>query len=125
MPDFIKKVASEMDQDSGFRSPWPAEKGNSYLLSEGPKRDDLSIDGNVIWYRFSSSAETGEASPEGVCLCPLAESKPAGMSTTYCYCSVGYVKESFELRFDRKVDVELTDSVLKGGKRCSFKITVI
>ncbi len=94
-------------------------------ISEGPKRDDVSIEGNVIRYQFSSSAETGAASPEGICLCPVAESKPAGMSPTYCYCSVGYVKESFELRFNRKVDVELTDSVLRSGKRCKFKITVL
>jgi hypothetical protein len=29
-----------------------------------------------------------------------------------------------EMRFGRPVEVELLDSVLRGGKRCKFKITV-
>lgn len=85
----------------------------------------LKVEGNIIHYQYAGSAETGGAVADGICLCPMAESKPAGLSSTYCHCSVGYVKESFELQFNRKVDVELLDSVLKGGKRCKFKITVI
>jgi len=93
-------------------------------VAQRPPREDLKVEGRVIYFQYNSSAETGAASPEGVCLCSMVESKPAGMSPTYCHCSVGYVKEMFELRFGRKVDVELLDSVLRGGKRCKFKITV-
>lgn len=89
------------------------------------KREGLRVEGNVIYFEFDSSAETGQASPEGICLCPMVESKPAGMSPTYCLCSVGYVQEMHELRFGRKAEVELLDSVLMGGKRCRFKITVV
>lgn len=88
-------------------------------------REGLKIEGNVIYYQYSGSAETGGPVADGICLCSMAESKPAGLSPTYCHCSVGYVKEMFELRFNRKVDVELLDSVIKGGKRCRFKITVV
>jgi len=93
--------------------------------AEANQQEGFKVEGNVIHFQYNSSAETGGEAKEGVCLCSMAESKPAGMSPTYCYCSVGYVKEMFELRFNRKVDVELLDSVLKGGKRCRFKITVI
>jgi predicted hydrocarbon binding protein len=55
----------------------------------------------------------------------MVESKPEGMSATYCHCSVGYVQKMNELKFGRSVDVELIDSVLMGGKRCKFKITVL
>ena len=89
------------------------------------KREGLRVEGNVIFFEFDSSAETGQGSAAGVCLCPMVESKPAGMSPTYCLCSVGYVKEMHELRFGRKAEVELLDSVLKGGPRCRFKITVV
>ena len=89
------------------------------------RREGFKVEGNVIHYQYNGSAETGGAVADGICLCPMAESKPAGLSPTYCHCSVGYVKEIFELQFNRKVDVELIDSVLKGGKRCQFKITVI
>ena len=54
----------------------------------------------------------------------MVESKPAGLSSTYCACSLGYVKEMFEQKFGRNVDIEMLDSVLNGGKRCRFKITV-
>ena len=93
-------------------------------VAQRPPREDLKVEGRTIFYQYSGSAETGAASPEGVCLCPMVESKPAGLSPTYCQCSVGYVKETFDLRFGRPVQVELLDSVLRGGKRCKFKITV-
>lgn len=86
--------------------------------------DTVQVEGNIIRYQFTSSAETGLPSAEGQCLCSFVESKPVGLSPTYCYCSVGYVKEMHEQIFDKPVDVELEESVLQGGQRCRFKITV-
>jgi len=88
-------------------------------------KNSVRIEGNVIYFEYTSSAETGKSSPEGICLCPMVESKPAGLSSTYCLCSLGYVKEMNEQTFGRRVEVELLDSVLKGGKRCRFKVTVL
>jgi len=85
----------------------------------------MRVEGNTIYMTYTSAAETGLPSKEGECLCSVVESKPAGMSPTFCHCSVGYVKEMHELMLARTVDVELTDSVLRGGKRCSFTITVL
>jgi len=93
-------------------------------VRETVKDGSIQIDGNVIYFQYMGSAETGEAAPENVCLCPMVESKPEGLSKTYCQCSVGYVKEMFEQTFGKSVDVQLVDSVLYGGKRCKFKITV-
>jgi hypothetical protein len=84
----------------------------------------VRVEGRTIHFAYSGSAETGQASPEGVCLCPMVEAKPAGLSRTYCLCSTGYVKEMHERTFGRPCEVELLDSVLLGGKRCRFKITV-
>jgi hypothetical protein len=88
------------------------------------KDDTYRVDGNTIYMQYTWAAETGQPSQEGACLCPFIESKPAGLSPTYCLCSVGYVKVMHEMRFGRPVEVELLDSVLKGGQRCQFKITV-
>ena len=85
----------------------------------------IRVEGNVVYFQYMGSAETGKASPESVCLCPMVESKPAGLSSTYCLCSLGYVKEMFEQKFGRNMDIELLDSVLNGGRRCRFKITVL
>jgi len=94
-------------------------------ITDKVKDGSYRIDGNAIYFRYVSAAETGQASAEGACLCPLVESKPAGLSSTYCQCSVGYVKAMHELLLNRPVEVELVDSVLMGGKRCQFKLTVV
>jgi Family of unknown function (DUF6144) len=96
----------------------------AYWVKANVKDETYRIDGSRIYMQYTSAAETGQPSKEGACLCPLIESKPAGLSPTYCLCSVGYVKVMHEMRFGRPVEVELLDSVLKGGKRCKFKITL-
>ena len=88
------------------------------------KDESVTIDGNTIYFQFNSAAETGLPSDEGACLCTFVETKPAGLSGTYCLCSIGYVKEWFDQMFARPVTVELLESTLTGGKRCRFKITV-
>lgn len=87
------------------------------------KSGSLQVDGNTIYFQFMSAAETGLPSEEGQCLCCLVETKPKGLSGTYCLCSVGYVKEWFDQVLGKPVTVELIESVLRGGKRCKFKIT--
>lgn len=88
------------------------------------KDDSFRVEGNTIYFQFTSAAETGLPSDEGQCLCSLVETKPKGLSATYCLCSVGYVKEWYDQLFGKSVEVELVDSVLMGGKRCRFKIMV-
>jgi hypothetical protein len=88
--------------------------------------EGFRIEGNDIYFQYNGAAETGQQSEENHCLCPLVEDKPQGLNPIYCHCSVGYVKRMHQLLFaDRKVEVELIDSVLRGGKRCKFKISVI
>lgn len=82
------------------------------------------IDGNTINFQYVVAAETGKPAPKAQCLCPLVENCPKGLSPTYCLCSLGYVKEMHEQRFGRPVEVELVDSVLRGGERCKFRISV-
>lgn len=57
---------------------------------------------------------------EGPCGCPLVD--PARTPATWCHCSVGYQKESFEALFGRPVEVTLRESKLGGGTRCVFEI---
>ncbi|MCU0612326.1 MAG: DUF6144 family protein [Candidatus Eisenbacteria bacterium] len=94
---------------------WVAERGQAA---------GYSMDGDTVVFEYLGSAETGESSPEDVCLCPTVEAQNARtMSPTYCWCSVGYVKEMHERIFGRTVVVELARSVLMGDKRCQFRIT--
>jgi len=94
-------------------------------ITDKVKDGSYRVDGDAIYFQYVSAAETGQAATERTCLCPLVESKPAGLSSTYCQCSVGYVKAMHELRLNRTVEIELVDSVLAGGKRCQFKLTFV
>lgn len=103
--------------------PVTLERLKAFIASDG-NDGSYQLDGDAIIFQYMNAAETGQAAKEDACLCPLVESKPAGLSSTYCLCSVGYVKVMHEKLLDRPVDIELLDSVLMGGKRCKFKITV-
>ncbi len=104
--------------------PDAVDRFKAWVAKEGKARG-YAIDGNVVSFEYTSSAETGQASPDSVCLCPMVEAQKAGkFSRTYCYCSVGYVKEMHERILGRPVEVELVDAVLWGGKRCRFRFTV-
>ena len=111
---------------SGKRRPTPAspEEISAWVARTGKERG-YSMEGNTISFEYVGSAETGQDSPENICLCPTVEAQtPKTISPTYCHCSVGYVKEMHERRFGRPVEVKLVDAVLLGGKRCKFQITL-
>jgi hypothetical protein len=42
----------------------------------------------------------------------------------FCSCSIGYFKESMSTVLGQPVDVKIEESVLRGGERCNFTITV-
>lgn len=100
------------------------EKFKAWIKEKGKARG-YSIEGDVISFEFVSSAETGQSSPASICLCPMAEAQtPKTLSSTYCLCSVGYVQEMHERSLGKPVNVELVDSVLRGGPRCKFQIKI-
>jgi len=85
--------------------------------------DAAELKDNVIEFRYVKNPK-GLKVEDGYCLCPIVENGPAGLSGTYCNCSVGYEKEMFSLYLKSEVDVELLESLKKGGKTCRFKITI-
>lgn len=103
--------------------PIPFEKWAAIVKERGTD-GSIRVEGRTIYFQYLSSAETGLPSAEGKCLCCLVETKPAGLSDTYCLCSLGYVQDIFEQTLGTKVEIELVDSVLRGGKRCQFKMTL-
>lgn len=62
---------------------------------------------------------------DGYCMCPIVETGPEELSPTYCYCSTGYVREIFIRALGKPVNVELLDSLKRGGKDCIFRIEVL
>ncbi len=57
------------------------------------------------------------------CFCPFID-KSLITSGTMCYCSVGWQKEMYETISGKPVNVKVTESVLRGGERCSFEIAM-
>jgi predicted hydrocarbon binding protein len=56
----------------------------------------------------------------GKCTCPLVK---AGMTpAVQCKCTLGWQKETYSAILGRNVDAELEESILRGGKRCVFRI---
>jgi predicted hydrocarbon binding protein len=45
-----------------------------------------------------------------------------GVRHTYCYCSRGWMKETFETVVEKPVDVDLVETVKGGGQQCRFTI---
>jgi hypothetical protein len=145
VPRFFRVIDTELDEPtrrrlmaangkacfSAYRpelGPRPApatrEQVAAWVEQRG-KAAGYSMDGETIFMEFAGSAETGQASPANVCLCPAAEAQGVKtLSPTFCWCSVGYVKEMHERAFGRPVKVELLESVLMGHPRCRFRMTL-
>ncbi len=90
-----------------------------YLGAEGVRQ---AADETVVTFKYKSNPQ-GLKVADGYCLCPILEDAPKDISPTYCQCSVGYVKEIFERGVGKPARVELTDSVLRGARTCSFTVT--
>jgi hypothetical protein len=119
-----KACFSEYRPDLERRTPPATREEIAGFVARRGSAAGYSMDGETVVFEYTGSAETGQASPEGVCLCSVAEAQRAkGMSPTFCWCSVGYVKEMHERIFGRPLKVELVHSVLMGHPRCRFRIT--
>jgi len=60
--------------------------------------------------------------PGGDCFCPF-NSLAAKTPDVMCNCSVGWAKHNWAIVLGKPVNVALKDSVLRGGKACTFEIT--
>ncbi len=56
------------------------------------------------------------------CYCHKIKGFKGDIPDSYCYCSVGWVKEMFEQALGRPVEVRLESSVLRGDKACRLRV---
>jgi hypothetical protein len=54
------------------------------------------------------------------CVCPLV--KAGRTPADFCNCTLGWQKEAFSTVVGKPVTAEIEETVLRGGKRCSFRI---
>ena len=56
------------------------------------------------------------------CTCPLV--KEGSTPPSFCDCTLGWQEEAYSEILGRPVHAELEESILRGGKRCVFRIKV-
>jgi hypothetical protein len=85
------------------------------------KAIEQGISGDHVAYDRDKGIITMTSPDRTECFCPLI-----GASTpkVVCNCSLGWQQHTWETLLQKKVKVELKESVLRGGKRCVFEIRV-
>jgi predicted hydrocarbon binding protein len=78
--------------------------------------------GEDVTYDRAKGIITVVGPERGDCFCPLIDCRYT--PKTACNCSLGWQQQVYETLLGKKVRVELTESVLRGGKRCAFKVYV-
>lgn len=56
------------------------------------------------------------------CFCGVMKGFKGEVPESYCYCSVGWVREMFEQALGRPVVVKTESTVLRGGKECRLRV---
>ena len=77
------------------------------------------MDGDIIRIKFIVKDQPNK------CLCPLVDGFANEISGVYCNCSTGYLKQMFEAYTNKKVNVEIGETIIRGDKVCSFKVSVV
>jgi hypothetical protein len=83
-----------------------------------------STSGDNITYDWEKGVITMASDERTDCYCPLI-SRFNHTPKTACNCSLGWQQHTWETLLQKKVKVELKESVLRGGKRCVFEIRVL
>jgi predicted hydrocarbon binding protein len=79
-----------------------------------------SKSGDTVTYDRERNVMTMASDVRTECFCPL---NGENISPVICNCSLGWQQHTWETFLQRKVKVELKESVLRGGKRCVFEIS--
>jgi len=106
--DLLEGARKIRENNTGVENPHKLFK----LFKEGYYNSpNFSMEGEMIHLVFDD------------CTCPMVKE---GVSNPYlCNCTVGYTYKIFETLFNRKVSVELEQSILKGDKICKQVIRLV
>lgn len=80
-----------------------------------------SLSGDTVTFDREKGVITMDSGERTDCFCPLIGCL-YNTPKVACNCSLGWQQHTWETLLQQKVQVELKESVLRGGKRCVFKI---
>ncbi len=58
------------------------------------------------------------------CYCHHIKGLEGDIPKSYCYCSIGWVKELFEQALNKPINVKLESSILGGDKTCRLRVAL-
>ena len=73
-------------------------------------KDNLDVEDDTVRWGYSR------------CYCGLVADSSARLPKTYCFCSVGWVREVFDTVAQKPVRVELIQSIKQGAPSCWFLV---
>jgi predicted hydrocarbon binding protein len=76
----------------------------------------VTREGEIVFIKYKSKDQPDK------CLCPLVNTFPSEISDTFCLCSVGFLKQMFETYTDKRVKVDILETIIGGGNICSFRV---
>lgn len=84
------------------------------------KGTKLERKGNVLYHYYTPHSFSKSLR----CYCGLLKGLPGDetISSTYCHCSVGFVKKFWESVLEKPVKVDLLQSTVSGADECKFAI---
>jgi hypothetical protein len=96
-------------------------------IRQGVREGNILYEAKIPYMTQEYLAETDEQMKRYYyCHCPwVRESLKEGdvnVSPTFCHCSAGFHKKSWEVIFDQPLKAEMVESVLKGDQWCKFAI---
>ncbi len=81
----------------------------------GSSKVIIERDGNkILW----------DEQHEGECMCPLVKREVIPLDASLCVCAIHWLRMLVERHVDEPVHVEMLDSVAKGSRNCTFRITI-
>lgn len=87
-----------------------AKSINDFLDSLGKVWSHLKREGNNVFVVYEK------------CYCPLVKDYSEKLSSSWCNCSRGWIKELFESVLEKPVEVLLEKSIKQGNEICKFKV---
>ncbi|UCE09653.1 MAG: hypothetical protein JSW61_11855 [Candidatus Thorarchaeota archaeon] len=111
LDDLIEVMRKDKSWGGGSFYDYPTREGNIVYVTKVPY-DPKAFE----------KATTDEERRLAYCHCSLVKRSKEQISPTFCCCSGGWVKQLWEGILEQPVEVELTESLLKGDDRCTHAV---
>jgi hypothetical protein len=98
--------------------------GGSYYDYPVRKEDTIFITKVPYNPKAYKNAITDEEKRLAYCHCALVKKSKEDVSSTFCCCSGGWVKQLWEGVFEEPVEVRLAESILKGDDQCTHAVRI-